>query len=226
MAITALPNYIVNNPTDTSKKYQHGIIFLHGYGSSKEDLAGLFSDFKLFNDSLMLAVDAPLACDIGTGYQWFGLTYLNNKVNIDIRDCCDALLWLKLFIQEISHNYNIPIEKIAIFGFSQGAVMALALSLMAGLPLAGIVAHSGLFYGVDKSLLNPNQLDIDKPFSDILLIHGKQDDVVNFSDAQKTVDFFNQMQIKHQTCFVEDLYHQVNFFTINQAKLFLQKCLI
>ncbi len=102
------------------------IIVLHGVGADAASMRPLGERLHAANPtSAVIIPDAPTPSNLGGGYQWFsvrGVTDINRSDRI-----ASALLWLDRFIAEERQRYGIKQDCVAISGFSQGAMMALAL---------------------------------------------------------------------------------------------------
>jgi phospholipase/carboxylesterase len=83
--------------------------------------------------------------------------------------------WLK----SLESSTGVPLSRTVLCGFSQGGAMTLDVGLT--LPLAGLVCISGY--------LHPNlELTGDKSFPTVLIVHGRQDQMVPLSSAQSARD--------------------------------------
>ncbi len=83
--------------------------------------------------------------------------------------------WLK----SLESSTGVPLSRTVLAGFSQGGAMTLDVGLT--LPLAGLVCISGY--------LHPNpELSGRKSFPPVLIVHGRQDQMVPLSAAQSARD--------------------------------------
>jgi phospholipase/carboxylesterase len=121
------------------------IIFLHGVGSRGADLASLG---EFWADALpgaaFAAPDAPFPFDQGgNGRQWFsvsGVTPANRPQRIvEARAAFDETL--TRIIAE--HGFADKLDRVALVGFSQGAIMSLDALVSGRWPVAAVVAFSG-----------------------------------------------------------------------------------
>ncbi|WP_298678369.1 alpha/beta fold hydrolase [uncultured Lentibacter sp.] len=151
------------------------VVFLHGYGANGADLLGLADPLgEHLPDTLFVAPDAPEACaGAPMGFQWFPIPWIDGSSEEEAeRGMMAAAEDLNAFLDGILVEEDLLPEQMALFGFSQGTMMALHVAPRREEELAGIVAFSG-------RLLAPEELGeaaLSKP--PILLVHGDQDDVV------------------------------------------------
>ncbi len=166
----------------TLKTYTHGpkaggkpdsiVFLLHGLGANGRDLLSL-ADYwdDLLHNTLFVSPDAPLPCDMGpVGFQWFSLQdWSPMSIFQGVKDGAPAL---QDYISETLKQYDVPEEKAALVGFSQGTMMSLYAGPRRAQKLAGILGYSGALVG-GEMLMQPG---IQKP--PIHLIHGGADMVV------------------------------------------------
>ncbi|MDB5477617.1 MAG: phospholipase/carboxylesterase [Alphaproteobacteria bacterium] len=148
------------------------IVFLHGLGSNGDDLLGLA---PVLSPSLpgtgYLAPNAPFRMDRTSGYQWFDYWDRSlSQINDGVRH---AAPMIADFVQAAAQEYQLPMQKIILCGFSQGTMMALHAGLRLIPDLGGIIGFSGV-------LMTPETLLFEKvsPLPPVLLVHGLQDTVV------------------------------------------------
>jgi len=148
------------------------VIFLHGYGSNGADLIDLAPYWATtLPDTLFLTPDAPQPCDgVPRSRQWWPLTSLTPAARAaGVRVSAPAL---NAYIDAQLAAHGLSEGKLALIGFSQGAMMALHVGPRRARPLAGIIGFSGM-------LADPDALAAEvmtKPL--ILLVHGDRDDVL------------------------------------------------
>ncbi len=148
------------------------VIFLHGYGSNGADLIDLAPYWaQALPDTLFLSPDAPQPCDgVPYGRQWWPLTSLTPQARAaGVRVSAPAL---NAYIDAQLATHGLTEDKLALVGFSQGAMMALHVGPRRAKVLAGIIGFSGM-------LADPEALAaeaVTKP--PVLLVHGDRDEVL------------------------------------------------
>lgn len=83
--------------------------------------------------------------------------------------------WLK----SLESSTGVPLSRTILAGFSQGGAMTLDVGL--SLPLAGLVCISGYLH-------SKPELTARKSFPPVLIVHGRQDQMVPLSSAQSARD--------------------------------------
>ncbi len=181
-------------------KPDNAIILLHGVGADGENLIGL-ADFMLkdFPDTVFIAPNGPFGYDMappGYGYQWFSLA--DRRPEVLLAGLQTVAPIVDKFIDEVMEEYNLPANKIALIGFSQGTMTSLYVAPRRAEKLAAVVGYSG-------ALLAPERLKTEvKTHPDICLIHGEIDDVV---PAQATL---NAQPVLHENGFHAEIHLRPN----------------
>lgn len=162
-----------------SGKAKSMLIFLHGYGADGNDLLGLAGPLAPhLPDTVFLAPDAPERPK-GTpfGYQWFPIPWLDGSSEALATAGLEASAAdLNAFLDARLADEGLADAAMAVFGFSQGAMMAFEVLPRRQKKAAGIVACSG-------RLIAPERLAgeaLSRP--PVLLMHGDEDAVVPFAD--------------------------------------------
>lgn len=148
------------------------VILLHGVGADGNDLIGLAPYYQyVLPDALFVAPNAPLPFDMAPfGYQWFSIQDLHARTRLNgVRQAAPAL---DAFIDTELARLGLAEDRLALIGFSQGAMMALHVGLRRERTLAGIISHSGMLVG--ESVL-AGEIRSRPP---VLLTHGVIDEVL------------------------------------------------
>jgi len=151
------------------------VIFLHGYGANGDDLMGLAKPLADYMpDTVFVSPDAPEVCAGNQdGRQWFSVPWIDNSSEEDaVAGMKLAVNDLNAYIDRMLEGEGISAGKTVIFGFSQGAMMALQLAPRRKDVFAAVVGFSG-------SLMLPDDLReqvVSRP--PVMLLHGDQDEVV------------------------------------------------
>lgn len=148
------------------------VVFLHGYGADGNDLIGLGEQWAaLLPDAAFVSPHAPEPCGMSPmGRQWWALTFRDPGERW--RGCQQAAPDLEAFLDEELARHGLPPEKLALVGFSQGAMMAMHVGLRRATQPAAIVAYSG-------HLVGPEHLAAEaRSRPPLLLVHGDRDEII------------------------------------------------
>lgn len=153
------------------------VITLHGRGSNGLDLAGLAPSVDSGAGFRFICPDAPKPFYATPGMA-YGFTWFNGWPPSP-ESFAESRSLLVKFIAEVLEHY--PNDgRLALIGFSQGAMMALDLAFQLEPSPTAVVAMSG---AVNEDALPK---EIDQPAPPILVLHGTQDDVIPVLYARKT----------------------------------------
>lgn len=136
--IAAALNHVVYYPSTSAKKYPT-IVLLHGRGTDELDLMPLVLATGLKN-ALIVSPRAPRPFELGVGFAWYDIEGDGVPRPETFQPSLDLL---RRFISEIKEGYEVDPTRIILLGFSQGAVMSLAIALMDPKACRGVAALSG-----------------------------------------------------------------------------------
>jgi phospholipase/carboxylesterase len=157
------------------------VVFLHGYGADGNDLLGLADPLgPHLPETVFIAPDAPEPCNGNPfGRQWFGIPWLDGTPeSVAEQGVSAASADLNAWLDARMVEEKVRADRVALVGFSQGAMMALHVAPRRDVAIAGVVAISG-------RLLQPEKIGEVLVKPPVLLIHGDRDDVVPFTDMGK-----------------------------------------
>lgn len=156
------------------------LIMLHGYGSNEHDLF----DIGEYLDPRLHIVSARGVLNLGFGYAWYHLGGSPGSLVPDPVTRARARDLLAKFVADLPGRLGTNPHHTYLLGFSQGAIMSLALAARAPEQFAGVIPLSGY---LDPEILEhplPPAL-ADLP---ILQIHGTEDPVIPVTAARQTRD--------------------------------------
>lgn len=151
------------------------VLFLHGYGADGDDLLGLADPLgPHMPDTAFIAPDAPDPCaNNPAGYQWFPIPWLDGSSDEEASEAAlRAVKDLDAFVDQVLAQEGITPDKLMVFGFSQGAMLALRTLPLRDKPVAGIVSSSGRLLDAESFA----DTVLTKP--PVLLMHGDKDEMV------------------------------------------------
>ncbi len=165
------------------------LLLLHGVGSNEEDLFGLAP--YLDERFLLVSARAPVALEYG-GYGWFRIDFTPRGMAADLEQAKKSLEMLPGFIDGLVDTYGADARRVYLAGFSQGAMMSLALLLTRPEKLAGVVAMSGR---LPRQVLErePDREALDgKP---VLITHGLYDPVLPVENGRAARDYLEALPV-------------------------------
>lgn len=159
------------------------IVVLHGVGGDAVSMVPLAQTLAgTLKDTAIIVPDAPFPFDLGTsGYQWFsvaGVTLTNRDARIQ-----NALPGVKALIEHEAKRLGLTHDCVGVCGFSQGAMMALA---MADLPHAPRLIASIAGRIARKPEVSTTALP------QVFLTHGDSDQTVPYACMNEAIIAFRQ----------------------------------
>ncbi|MEM7191471.1 MAG: dienelactone hydrolase family protein [Pseudomonadota bacterium] len=150
---------------------KHLVVFLHGYGADGNDLIALGNQWApQLPHTAFVSPNAPEPCAMSPmGRQWFDLSL--GDMSIIAEGVKSAAPALNAFLDEELARQGLTADQLALVGFSQGTMMALAVGLTRKEKPVAIVGYSGALATMED-LPGPGEGPA------ILLVHGEKDEVI------------------------------------------------
>lgn len=192
-------------------------MLLHGWGSNCQDLAGL-ANYMDLSDYQLVFPEAPFPHPYNpVGKMWYAFpqdySFWGKPDFGDRPDLVTSCQRLIDFLTHFTQTANIPFSQIILGGFSQGGAMTLDVGVR--LPLAGLMVLSGYLHA-------PLQPQHSLP--PVLMIHGRQDQVVPLQAAHQARDSLQALGITPQ--YQEyDMGHEVQPMVFSQIQSFVKELL-
>lgn len=148
------------------------VVFIHGYGADGNDLIGLGREWaRMLPHAAFVSPNAPEPCGMAPmGRQWFDLTFRDPGEML--RGVKKAGPLLDAFLDAELKRLSLPPQALALVGFSQGTMVALASGLRRVPGPAAIVGYSGALADVEALANRAGSAPA------ILLVHGDMDEVI------------------------------------------------
>ena len=210
-------------PPASGNKPDSIVVFLHGYGANGHDLLSIGKVWApLLPNTLFVAPHGPDESKINpSGNQWFSLDDWDpdqlltpaqiTRMLTDIQTITPSF---NQYLDNLLKTHNLPPEKLALVGFSQGSMFALHIALHRP-QCAGVVAYSGAF------LEDPTKPNISRP--PILLVHGKEDRLVPPGYSEESEMRLKSLQIPVTLALVPGLDHGIDERGLAVGGAFLRK---
>lgn len=197
----------------SGEKPKQTVVLLHGYGSNGQDLISLAPYYvAALPHAIFVSPDAPFACEVGFGFQWFSLEDRRPEKYLEGAQTAHPIL--DQYLDKLLEEYELTNESMALVGFSQGTMMSLYAGLRRKSPIAGVLGYSGALIGADTL---PNE----GKTSPVHLIHGESDSVVpveRYHDAKEILEEKGYVVSGHTTPHLE---HSIDEAGIESGAKFL-----
>lgn len=194
------------------------VVFLHGYGSNAQDLLTLAPILQeCLPATKFMAVNAPEVCELNMpdSYQWFSLS---DTTNIPA-SVTNGYQLLTEFLQEQLQETNLTSKDLILFGFSQGAAMAVYTGLQFTEDIGAIVCCSGFSLFTDPNL-------ICNKHTPVCILYGEADSVV-------AKEYFTELQavlyMQHIPCTIHaypNMDHLISPIELQDIQTFLRTTVI
>lgn len=175
--------HLVRKPDGVGQAPPPLLLLLHGVGSNEEDLFALAP--YLDQRFLVVSARAPVALDYG-GYGWFRIDFTSRGMVADAEQAKESLRLLPGFVDELVETYGADAGRVYLMGFSQGAMMSLALMLTRPDKVAGVVAMSGR---LPRQVLEREPDREALSGTPVLITHGLYDPVLPVEDGRAARDY-------------------------------------
>jgi phospholipase/carboxylesterase len=177
------------------------MVFLHGVGSDGNDLISLVPYIqKSLAEYHFVSPHGVESYDMAPfGRQWFSLR--DRASNTIIKLAKDNAPKVQEQIKLKQKELNIDNENTVIFGFSQGTMMGIYLTLTQEKPFKAMIGFSG-------RLISPTPLKNTK--TPICIVHGAEDDVVDSSEGHNLAEYCKQNSIEHKLLIIPNLTHSID----------------
>ena len=179
------------------------VVLFHGYGGDGKDISMLTQNWKRhMPNTIFICPNGHETCSINpSGYQWFDLT--KDDPEYIMQEALKAEKKINKFLDEIKEEYKLENKQICLSGFSQGCMMSINVGLTAEQSFSCIIGFSG-------KIINKEDLKLRrKNNTNILLIHGDQDDIVSSTHLLEAKDFLLREKINIETHLIKNCAHHI-----------------
>ncbi len=202
----------------TGKPPQGTIVILHGWGASAQDVFSLAPIIRLPAYQLVFP-DAPFSYPYAAGGRmWYdfpkNFSFQSTPEFRSRADLSTSRRLLTDFLKALPKTTGVPLSQTILGGFSQGGAMTLDVGL--GLPLAGLLVLSGYLHAP----IAPQKTT----FPPLLMVHGKQDQVVPLSAAQQALRSLQALKISVRYREFE-MGHEIQPIVLEQVQSFVKELL-
>jgi phospholipase/carboxylesterase len=155
------------------------LLLLHGYGANEDDL---FSLAPYLDERFMIvSARAPVMLQ-PMSYAWFNLGFTAQGIVVNPEEVESSRRTIYKFLGEIVKAYECDPNAVYLMGFSQGAMMSLAVALTYPGSAAGVVAMSGRVLPQLLQLVPDKDALTGLP---IFVAHGSRDTLIPISSGRE-----------------------------------------
>lgn len=210
-------------PPKSGRKAEYLVVILHGYGDSGGGIIGIGYEWinSLPDTTAFVAPNAVGICEaFPSGYQWFPIRAAEG-ISTKAFDRKELIATphaaLDAYIDEQLERWGVDDSKMAVAGFSQGAMMAMYTAPRRKKPCAGVIGYSGML--VDAAGLKAPDISV----MPVLAIHGLMDDVVPPSCLEEVDRGFKAAGFDVETVMRPSLPHSIDQFGITRGVDFIRE---
>ncbi len=187
-------NYIIR-PSQQSEAPL--LLLVHGYGSNEQDL---FSFAGQIDPRIcVVSVRAPYELP-PQGAAWYAIDYTAEKGKFsDLNQARESMRLLQQFIEELKQTLDINGNNVNILGFSQGAILSLAIAFSRPSYFKNVIALSGylnedLVEDMDRLESRFRESEFQSNF---FISHGTMDQVIPFSWAMQVQPVLERLNVDY-----------------------------
>jgi len=190
------------------------MVFLHGLGSDGHDLISIVPYMQQsLRDYHFVSPHGIESYDMASfGRQWFSLQ--DRTPDTIIKRAMENASKVQEKITLKQQEFHIKNENTVLFGFSQGMMMGVYLTLIQDEPFKAMLGFSGM-------LIPPYKLN--NTSTPICIIHGSDDEIVEANRSIQLAEYCKNNHIKHELLLIPNLMHSINNIGIEFALRFLSK---
>jgi phospholipase/carboxylesterase len=165
------------------------LVMLHGVGSNERNLWPLTAVL----DPRFHAISLRSAFQHGPdAYGWYRVSFTPTGPMIDGHEALSSLALLTRFLAALPARYQLPAQRIYLFGFSQGCSMAYSVALTRPALIGGWVGLGGrILPQVQTEAVPQERLAHLSAF----IAHGSEDPVIPVASARAARDFLTQASV-------------------------------
>jgi len=173
------------------------LLLIHGYGSNEEDL---FSFVPQLDPGIhVISLRAPYDMQ-PYGAAWYAIDYNADRAKFsDLDQARASMATLRKFLGEVTVKHSLKPSSINALGFSQGAILAMALALSDPGLFKNVVGMSGYLNEdlvEDYEGLEARFRESENP-TNFFISHGTMDQVIPFAWATRTQPIMEKLNVDY-----------------------------
>jgi phospholipase/carboxylesterase len=192
------------------------VVLLHGWGADGNDLIGLAPALQpTLPHARFVSPNAPDPCDQNPmGRQWY--SFADERPEVLKAGYERAAAMINGFLDAELERLKLDDSRLALVGFSQGAMMSLYVALRRARPCAAVVGYSGMM--IDAEGLE-TELRSRPP---VLLAHGDADPVVPVGSLHEAVGALAKHELSAQWHISKGVGHGIDPEALEAGAAFLK----
>jgi phospholipase/carboxylesterase len=211
--------YLVKEATQKTDKVPM-LIMLHGYGSNESDLFDIST--SLDPRFVVFSLRAPNAIE-GGGYCWYPMEFLpDQKFKYNYEDAKRSRTKVLSFISNACKVYGLDSNTVFLMGYSQGTILSYDIAISAPKKIKGVLALSGRMLPETAAMKADWATVAGQKY---FIAHGKSDNVIKITDAEKAVDFLKLKKVTTLSYTAYEMPHAITGKELNDIKDWLTKAI-
>lgn len=188
--------YVEKPPDQEQSGKAPAVVFIHGRGADERDLVPISK--QLPDELHVFSVRAPF--EMEDGYRWYEIDLEEGGIHSsqpDPESFTKTLVRLFEFLEYITATYEVHPKRIGLFGFSQGATIALSAAVQESDRVAWVVALNGYLpkqYGAASKLAEAGSVPV-------FLAAGRMDLVIPQERVKRAAERLRDagLDVTHET---------------------------
>jgi phospholipase/carboxylesterase len=173
------------------------LLLLHGYGSNEDDLYSFAPHMS--QDFHIISARAPYDLP-PQGAAWYAIDYTADKGKFsDLNQARRSMELIETFLTELTGKYSLDTNGLNILGFSQGAILSMAIALENPGMFKNVVAMSGYLNTdlLDDMKQVESRFRESKKNTNFFISHGTMDQVIPFQWAQQAQPIMERLNVDY-----------------------------
>jgi phospholipase/carboxylesterase len=192
------------------------LLLLHGYGANEDDL---FSLAPYLDERFMIvSARAPNMLQ-PMSYAWFNLGFTPQGIIVNPEEVESSRRTIHKFLGEIVKAYECDPNAVYLMGFSQGAMMSLAVALTYPGSAAGVVAMSGRVLPQLLQLVADKEALTGLP---IFVAHGSRDMLIPINSGREARAKLSELPVE-LTYREYDMGHEISYDSLKDIAEWLKE---
>lgn len=195
------------------------LLLLHGYGANEDDL---FSLAPYLDERFMIVSPRAPVMLQPMSYAWFNLGFTPQGIVVNPEEVERSRQVIHKFLGEIVEAYGCDPNAVYLMGFSQGAMMSLAVALSYPGSAAGVVAMSGRVLPQTLQLVADKDVLTGLP---IFVAHGSRDMLLPINHGRDARAKLSELPVE-LTYREYDMGHEISYDSLKDITEWLKERLM